>query len=45
MTPLSPSDDTIEGLIDAFEAAAQVDDEGHEYRFAHDLQPLLCYAK
>lgn len=45
VTPLVASDDTIEGLIADFEAASQVDDEGHEYWFARDLQPLLGYSK
>jgi len=45
IAPLSASDDTIDGLISAFEATSQVDDEGNEYWFARDLQPLLGYAK
>lgn len=39
------SDGTIEALIAAFEAAAQVDDEGNEFWFARDLQVLFDYAK
>lgn len=42
---LPTSEDTIEGLIAAFEAAAQVDDDGNAYWFARDLQPLLGYTK
>lgn len=44
---LAPSldDQTIEGLIAAFEACAQQDDDGHEFWFARDLQNLLGYAK
>ena len=38
-------DDTIEALIAAFEAAAQVDDEDNEFWFARDLQVLFDYAK
>ena len=45
ITPLAASDETIEGLIAAFEAAAQVDDDGNEYWFARDLQTLLGYTK
>lgn len=39
------ADDTIEGLINAFEAAAQVDDDGNEFWLARDLQVLFEYAK
>lgn len=45
VTPLSASDDTIEGLISQFEAISQVDDDGNEYWFARDLQTLLGYTK
>lgn len=45
ITPLSASDETIEKLISQFQAISQVDDEGHEYWFARDLQPLLGYSK
>lgn len=41
----SASDETIESLIAAFEAAVQIDDDGNEYWFARDLQPLLGYTK
>lgn len=37
------SDDTIEGLIDAFEACSQRTPEGSEFWFARDLQRLLGY--
>jgi DNA-damage-inducible protein D len=39
------SDETIESLIAAFEAAVQTDDDGRDYWFARDLQPLLAYTK
>ena len=39
------ADETIDGLIAAFEAAARVDDEGNEFWFARDLQALFDYAK
>jgi DNA-damage-inducible protein D len=39
------SDETIESLIAAFEGAVQTDDDGREYWFARDLQPLLAYTK
>jgi DNA-damage-inducible protein D len=42
---LKASDETIEGLIAAFEAAVQLDDDGNEFWFARDLQLLLGYAK
>ncbi len=45
ITPLAASDATIDGLISAFEAAAQTDDDGNEYWFARDLQDLLGYTK
>lgn len=45
ITPLSASDDTIEGLIAAFEAASQQDDNGNEFWFARDLLTLLGYTK
>jgi DNA-damage-inducible protein D len=45
VTPLSASDETIEGLIAEFESFAQVDDAGNEYWFARDLQTLFGYAK
>lgn len=42
---LNTSDETIEGLISAFEAAVELDDDGNEFWFARDLQPLLGYTK
>lgn len=39
------SDETIEGLIDAFEACAHRDEDGSEYWHARDLQRLFDYAK
>lgn len=45
ITPLRASDERIEKLIEAFEAASQADDEGNEYWFARDIQELLGYAK
>jgi hypothetical protein len=39
------SEDTIEALIDAFEACAQKDDDGNEFWFARDLQRLFDYSK
>lgn len=45
VTPLSASDETIEALIAEFEAIGQLDDDGNEYWFARDLQPLLGYTK
>lgn len=41
----SATGDTIDDLISAFEAAAQVDDEGNEFWFARDLQELFEYTK
>lgn len=43
--PRHALDQAIEDLIEAFEAASQVDDAGSEYWFARDLQVLLDYAK
>lgn len=43
--PLRRAEDTIDGLIAAFEAAVQVDDDGNEYWFGRDLQVLLGYTK
>ena len=43
--PISASNNTIEKLIAAFEAAVQIDDEGNEYWFGRDLQSLLEYGK
>lgn len=43
--PLRRAEETIEGLMAAFEAAAQVDDGGNEYWLGRDLQVLLGYAK
>lgn len=37
--------DSIEALIERFEEASNVDDEGNEYWFARDLQVLLGYTK
>jgi DNA-damage-inducible protein D len=45
ITPIPASDDTIEGLIAAFEAASQQDDDGNEFWFARDLLTLLGYTK
>jgi len=45
VTPLNASDETIESLIAAFEAAGQMDDDGNEFWFARDLLPLLGYTK
>ncbi len=42
--PILP-DDTISRLIEDFERASQVDDDGVEYWFARDLQALLGYSK
>jgi DNA-damage-inducible protein D len=39
------ADRTIEHLVNSFEDAAQVDDEGREFWFARDLQILFGYAK
>lgn len=39
------TDGTIEQLVASFEDAAQVDDAGHEFWFARDLQHLFGYAK
>jgi DNA-damage-inducible protein D len=41
----SESDESIEGLIAAFEAAAHQDEEGNQFWFARDLQALLGYSK
>ena len=35
----------INALIDAFEAASRIDDDGVEFWFARDLQPLLGYQR
>jgi len=43
--PLRRAEETIEGLMAAFEAAAQLDDNGNEYWFGRDLQILLGYTK
>lgn len=43
--PLEEGDDTIEALIQAFEAAGQVDDDGNEYWTGRKLQSLLDYQK
>ena len=43
--PAEPSDETIERLIADFEAVGQLDDDGNEYWFARDLQPLFGYTK
>ena len=39
------SPETIEDLIDAFEARAQVTDEGEEFWYARDLQELFDYGE
>ena len=43
--PLTASNETIEGLISAFEEAVQADDDGNEFWYARDLQRLLGYSK
>lgn len=43
--PSPESDESIEGLIAAFEAAAHQDEDGNQFWFARDLQSLLGYAK
>ena len=40
----SLSDDTIDTLLDAFEAAARKTDDGHEFWTARDLARLLGYS-
>ncbi|CAH0178972.1 DNA damage-inducible protein D [Roseomonas sp. CECT 9278] len=42
---LRASDETIEKLIEAFEAAGQTDDDGNEFWYARDIQTLLGYTK
>lgn len=37
--------DAIDALIGRFESVAHNDEDGHEYWFARELQPLLEYAK
>lgn len=41
----SDTDESIEGLIAAFEASAHHDDDGNQFWFARDLQVLLGYTK
>ena len=45
VTPFNASDESIESLIAAFEAAVQTDGDNHEFWFARDLQALLGYTK
>jgi len=45
--PVQPTGeaDSIEQLVEAFEAAAQIDERDREFWFARDLQRLLDYSK
>ena len=45
VSQLAVSDETIESLVAAFEAASQHDDGGNEFWYARDLQALLGYTK
>ena len=45
VTEIPQSDGAIEKLIAAFEEAGQIDDDGHEYWLARDIQELLGYTK
>jgi hypothetical protein len=45
MSDLLSHEANIDDLIDAFEASANVTEEGHEYWFARDLQKLFGYGE